>query len=79
MTRTEFESDFKKYCVENQFSVGEKCAEMLHNTGDARVFGFLLGIASKFLTESAADDGDMQGALLIEWRSSDDAGERNAA
>ena len=72
VTRTEFEADFRKYCIDRKFSLGEKCAEFLHTTTDARTFGFLLGIAQKYLTESAAD-GDMgQGSLLIEWRSSDD-------
>ena len=79
MTRTEFESDFHKYCVDNSFSVGEKCAEMLDNTKDARVFGFLLGIAAKFVTEPASDGDTGQGSLLIEWRSSDDDGERASA
>lgn len=71
VTRTEFEADFTQYCKDNKFSPGAKCAEMLNDTKDARVFGFLLGIATKFLTEPATD-GDMgQGSLLIEWRSNE--------
>jgi hypothetical protein len=71
MTRTEFEADFTRYCKDNEFSPGAKCAEMLNTTNDARVYGFLLGIAHKFLTESATD-GDMgQGSLLIEWRANE--------
>jgi len=71
MTRTEFEADFLQWCKANKFSPGAKCAELLSSTGDVRGFGFLLGIAHKFLTESTTD-GDMgQGSLLIEWRANE--------
>ncbi len=71
MTRTEFEADFLQWCKTNEFSPGAKCAQLLSETSDVRGFGFLLGIAHKFLTESAVDGDTGQGSLLIEWRANE--------
>ena len=71
ISRREFESDFIRYCRNNDFHVGFECARLLDEAAqrnDAKTFGFLLGIANRTLTESGGVGDNPQGSLLIEWK-----------
>lgn len=66
ITKRSFETDFLKYCDENQFSPGAECAKLMHCAAqkqDAREF-VMLGMLHAKMT-APIDTGAEQNALPL--------------